>query len=156
MKLELINSIFATGTGSQVLQNPNLAKTIGLTLVDPYVAFTSPYAWASALHNVNAGIIVGTSFALVGYAYTFLKTGEVKYAKIMRAFLPVLLILLILQPTVFGDFMGKAVAAQQPTKFALIEGASNTTQNPLVAFLAYGDPQHPIIASTRLEISATH
>ena len=145
LKLELVKSIFATGTGSQVLQNPNLARTIGVTLIDPYVAFTSPYAWASALHNVNAGIIVGTSFALVGYAYRLLKTGEVKYAKIMKAFLPVLLILLILQPTVFGDFMGKAVAAQQPTKFALIEGASNTTQNPLVAFLAYGDPQHPII-----------
>jgi cytochrome d ubiquinol oxidase subunit I len=145
LKLELVKNIFATGTGSQVLQNPNLAKTIGVTLIDPYVAFASPYAWASALHNVNAGIIVGTSFALVGYAYRFLKTAEVKYAKIMRAFLPVLLILLILQPTVLGDFMGKAVAAQQPTKFALMEGASNTTYNPLVAFLAYGDPKHPII-----------
>lgn len=145
LKLELVKSVFATGTGSQILQNPNLAKTIGITLNDPYVAFASPYAWASALHNVNAGIIVGTSFALVGYAYRFLKTGEVKYVKIMRAFLPVLLILLILQPTLFGDFMGKAVASQQPTKFALMEGATNTTQNPLVAFLAYGDPQHPII-----------
>ena len=145
LKLELVKSIFATGTGSQVLENPNLAKMIGISLSDPYVAFTSPYAWASALHNVNAGIIVGASFALVGYAYRFLKMGEVKYAKIMRAFLPVLLILLILQPTLFGDFMGKAVAAQQPTKFALMEGASNTTHNSLVAFLAYGDPRHPII-----------
>ncbi len=145
LKLELVKNVVATGTGSQILQNSNLAKMIGITLTDPYVAFASPYAWASAVHNVNAGIIVGVSFALVGYAYRFLKTGEVKYAKIMRAFLPVLFILLILQPTVFGDFMGKAVAAQQPTKFALMEGATNTTQNPLVAFLAYGDPQHPII-----------
>jgi cytochrome d ubiquinol oxidase subunit I len=144
MKLELIKSLLATGTGSQVLQNPNLARTIGVTLFDPFVAFASPYAWASALHNVNAGIIVGISFALVGYAYRFLKTGKAKYMRIMRAFLPVLLILLILQPTLFGDFMGKAVAAQQPTKFALLEGAYNTTQNPLVALLAYGDPQHPI------------
>jgi cytochrome d ubiquinol oxidase subunit I len=145
LKLELVKSIFATGTGSQVLQNPNLAKAIGVTLVDPYVAFTSPYALASALHNVNAGIIVGMSFALVGYAFRFLKTGQTKYVRIMKAFLPVLLILLILQPTVFGDLMGKAVAFQQPTKFALMEGAYNTTQNPLVAFLAYGDPQHPIM-----------
>lgn len=145
LKLELVKSFISTGTGSQVLQNPSLAKTIGVTLIDPYVAFASPYAWASAFHNVNAGIIVGISFALVGYAYRFLKTGEAKYVRIMKAFLPVLLILLILQPTLLGDFMGKAVAIQQPTKFALMEGASNTTQNPLVAFLAYGDPQHPII-----------
>ena len=145
LKLELLKNLLTTGTGSQVLQNPNLAKMIGVALADPYVAFASPYAWASAIHNVNAGIIVGISFALVGYAYRFLKTGQVKYVKILKAFLPLLLILLILQPTLFGDFMGKTVAAQQPTKFALIEGASNTTQNPLVAYLAYGEPRHPII-----------
>jgi cytochrome bd ubiquinol oxidase subunit I len=116
-----------------------------LTLSDPYVALSSPYAFASALHAVNAGIIVGMSFALVGYAYRFLKTGQVKHVKIVKAFLPMLLVLLILQPTVFGDFMGKAVAAQQPTKFALMEGATGTTQNPLIALLAYGNPQHSII-----------
>ena len=145
LKLELVKAFVATGTASQVLQNPDLAKMIGVTLVDPSVAFGSPYAWASAVHNVNAGIIVGISFALVGYAYRFLKTGNAKYMRILKAFLPILLMLLILQPTLFGDFMGKAVAFQQPTKFALMEGASNTTQNPLVAFLAYGDPQHPIV-----------
>jgi cytochrome d ubiquinol oxidase subunit I len=144
LKLELVKNVLTTGTGSQILQNPNLAKTIGITLTDPYIAFASPYAWASALHNVNAGIIVGISFALIGYAYKFLKTGEVKYVKIIKAFLPLLLILLVLQPTLLGDFMGKTVASQQPTKFALIEGASSTTQNPMVDFLAYGDPRHPI------------
>ena len=145
LKLELVKNYFATGTASQVLQNPDLAKAIGVAVSDPFVAFASPYAWASALHNVNAGIIVGMAFALVGYAYRFLKTGDAKYVRIMKAFLPILLILLILQPTLFGDFMGKEVAIQQPTKFALMEGASNTTQNPLVAFLAYGNPEHPIV-----------
>jgi len=145
LKLELVKNYLATGTASQVLQNPDLAKVIGVAVTDPFVAFASPYAWASALHNVTAGIIVGMAFALVAYAYRFLKTGNAKYVRIMKAFLPILLILLILQPTVFGDFMGKEVAIQQPTKFALMEGASNTTQNPLVAFLAYGNPQHPIV-----------
>jgi len=145
LKLELIKTLLATGTASQVLQNPNLAKTVGLTLNDPFVAFSSPYAFASALHAVNAGIIVGMSFALVGYAYRFLRTGQAKYVKIVKAFLPILLILLILQPTVFGDVMGKAVADQQPTKFALMEGVANTTQNPVIAFLAYGNPQHAIV-----------
>ena len=145
LKLELIKNLLATGTAPQVLQNPDLARAVGLTLTDPYVALSSPYALASALHAVNAGIIVGMSFALVGYAYRFLKTGQAKYVRIVKAFLPILLVLLILQPTVFGDLMGKAVAVQQPTKFALIEGAANTTQNPPIAFLAYGNPQHPII-----------
>ena len=145
LKLELVKNVSTTGTGAQILQNPSVARTIGVALTDPLVAFGSPYAWASAFHNVNAGIIVGICFGLVGYAYRFLKAGEVRYVKILRAFLPVLLILLILQPTLFGDFMGKMVAAQQPTKFALMEGSVRTTQNPLVAFLAYGDPTHPII-----------
>ncbi len=145
LKLELIKNLLTTGTASQVLENPNLVKAVGLTLNDPFVAFSSPYAFASALHAVNAGIIVGMSFALIGYAYKILKTGQAKYVKIVKAFLPILLILLILQPTVFGDVMGKAVAAQQPTKFALMEGAFNTTQNPLIAFLAYGDPHHSIV-----------
>jgi len=145
LKLELVKNLLATGTASQVLQNPDLARAVGLTLTDPYVALLSPYALASALHAVNAGIIVGMSFALVGFAYRFLRTGQAKYVRIVKAFLPILLVLLNLQPTVFGDMMGKAVAFQQPTKFALMEGAVNTTQNPLIDFLAYGNPQRAII-----------
>jgi cytochrome d ubiquinol oxidase subunit I len=144
MKVQLIQSLLTSGSSSQVLQNSTLAGNLGITLTDPFVGFYSQYAWASMLHAVNAGIIVGISFGLAGYAYRFLRSGNAKYVKIMRAFLPILLILLVLQPTVFGDFMGKTVATSQPTKFALMEGAENTTQNPLIAFLAYGDPQHSI------------
>lgn len=144
LKVELLRSSLASGHSSQIMQDPTIAHSVGVTLRDPFVAFYSPYALASILHNVSAAIIVGMSFGLVGYAYRFLKTGNEKYAKIMRAFLPLLLILLVLQPTLFGDFMGKMVAANQPTKFALMEAAQTTTSNPLVAFLAYGDAQHPI------------
>jgi cytochrome d ubiquinol oxidase subunit I len=149
LKVELVRALLLSGTSSQVLQDPAFAQKIGLTLSDPFVAFSSQYALASALHNVNAGMIIGMSFGLVGYAYRFYRTGDKKYVKIIRAFLPVLLILLILQPTVFGDLMGKAVAANQPTKFALMEHALTTTQNPLVAFLAYGDPNHLIYGFDR-------
>jgi cytochrome d ubiquinol oxidase subunit I len=145
LKLELVKNFFAVGTASQALQNPDLARLVGTALSNPYVAFSSQYAIASVLHAVVGGIIVGMSFALVGYGYRYLKTGQAKYVRILKAFLPILLVLLILQPTLFGDFMGKVVAVEQPTKFALMEGAHNTTQNPLVAFLAYGDPQHSII-----------
>ena len=144
LKVALVLAVLQSGSASQLLQNPSVAKAIGLTLTDPFVAFTSPYALASDLHNVNAGTIIGMSIALACYAYRFYRTGDKKYVKLIRAFLPILLILLILQPTVFGDMMGKAVATNQPTKFALMEGAENTTQNPLIALLAYGDPNHPL------------
>ena len=149
LKVELIRAILQSGSSSQVIQDPALAQKIGLTLIDPFAAFSSQYALASVLHNVNAGMIVGMSFGLVGYAYRFHRTGDRKYTKVIRAFLPVLLILLILQPTVFGDLMGKSVAANQPTKFALMEHAATTTENPFIAFLAYGDPNHSIYGFDR-------
>lgn len=155
LKVELMRNGLTSGTSSQILQDPTLAHQVGLTLRDPFAAFFSPYAAASVLHNVNAGMIVGISFGLVGYAYRFFRTGNERYIKIIRAFLPVLLIMLVLQPTVFGDFMGKMVASNQPTKFALIEGAQTTTQNPLISFLAYGDPTRSIIGFDNLK-SACH
>ncbi len=144
LKADLLQNLLTTGSSAQILQNSTLANSVGVTLTNPFIAFYSSYALASVLHAVNAATIVGISFGLAGFAYRFYKTGSGKYLKIMRAILPVLLVLLILQPTVLGDFMGKTVAAGQPTKFALMEGAQTTTQNPLVAFLAYGDPQHSI------------
>lgn len=144
LKVELIRALSQSGSSSQVIQDPALAHKIGLTLSDAFVAFSSQYALASALHTVNAGMIIGTSFGLMSYAYRFYRTGDKKYIKIIRAFLPVLLILLVLQPTILGDMMGKAVAANQPTKFALMEHVETTTHNPFIAFLAYGDPNHPI------------
>jgi cytochrome d ubiquinol oxidase subunit I len=136
---------------SAVLQDPTAAQSIGLTLSEPFILFASPYTIASILHNVNAGMIIGISFALVGYGYRFFKTGNVKHVKIMRAFLPILLVLLILQPTVLGDTMGKMVAAYQPTKFALLEGIQTTQQNPLIGFLGYGDPSHPVTGFDTLQ-----
>ena len=144
LKVELVRSSLASGHPSQIIQDPTFARRVGMTLRDPFVAFSSPYAMASILHNVSAAIIVGMSFGLVGYAYRFFKTGNEKYVKIIRSFLPLLLIFLVLQPTVFADSMGKMVAANQPTKFALMEAAQTTTFNPLVSFLAYGDAQHPV------------
>lgn len=144
LKAGLLRRLIESGTASQVLQEPSFARDIGLTLRDPFAAFYSPYAVASMLHNVNAGTIVGISFGLVGYSYRFFKTGKAKYLKFIRSFLPILFLLLIIQPTILGDYMGKTVAAYQPTKFALMEKVQVTRQDPLVAFLAYGDPDHPI------------
>ena len=143
LKLQLLSQL-ATGRSAEALQNPATAHSVGLTLADPFVAFYSPYDWATMLHAVTAAIIVGMSVALAGYAYRYFKSSSHSSMKVMRATLPILLILLILQPTVFGDLMGKMVATYQPTKFALMESAQTTEQNPLMGLLAFGDPQRSI------------
>jgi cytochrome d ubiquinol oxidase subunit I len=151
LKVALVNALFSSNPPSQLIQDPAIAKQIGLTLRDPLAALFSPYAIASALHNVTAGIIVGISFSLGGYAFKFFAKGDKKYLKVIRVILPVLLVLIIVQPVVFGDMMGKAVATYDPTKFALIEGAAHTKYDPLIAFLGYGDPSHPITGFSDFE-----
>jgi cytochrome d ubiquinol oxidase subunit I len=143
LKLQLLSQL-ATGRSAEALQNSTIAHSVGMTLTDPFVALYSPYAWATILHAVTAAIIVGMSVALAGYAYRYFRNNSNSSMKAMRAILPILLILLVLQPTVFGDFMGKMVAANQPTKFALMESAQTTENNPLMGLLAYSNPQHPI------------
>ncbi|MCL4437393.1 MAG: cytochrome ubiquinol oxidase subunit I [Thaumarchaeota archaeon] len=145
VKLALLNNLLAGTPPSMILQNSTVAQSVGITLKEPFVALSSPYALASMLHNVTAGMTIGASIGVLGFAFQYLKTGSFVYRKLLRAVLPVLLLLLIVQPVVFGDFMGKMVAAYQPTKFAMIEGIHQTTQNPLIAFLAYGDPAKPIV-----------
>lgn len=144
VKLALVDSLVTSGTASQILQSPETARAVGISLNDPFIALNSPYGLASAVHNLTAAVIIGMAMAAVAFAYKHLRTGDPKYVKLLRSFLPILLILLILQPIVFGDIMGKAVAAFMPTKFAMMEGAYITKQNPLVSFLAYGDPSIPI------------
>ncbi|MCS7145069.1 MAG: cytochrome ubiquinol oxidase subunit I [Nitrososphaerota archaeon] len=144
VKLALVDTLLKTGTASQILQSPEVAQAVGISLKDPFVALYSPYALVSVLHNVTAAVIIGMAIASAALAYRHLRAGDQRYVKLLRSFLPILLVLLIVQPTVFGDSMGKAVAEFMPTKFAMMEGAATTMQNPLVAFLAYGDPSKPI------------
>ncbi|MEM0481287.1 MAG: cytochrome ubiquinol oxidase subunit I [Nitrososphaerota archaeon] len=144
VKLALVDNLLTVGTASQILQNPAVAKAVGISLNDPYIALSSPYALASVLHNVTAAVIIGIALAAAALGYKHFKTGDPKYVKLLKSFIPILLVLLIIQPIVFGDNMGKAVASFMPTKFAMMEGAETTIQNPIVAFLAYGDPSRPI------------
>ncbi|MEN3048419.1 MAG: cytochrome ubiquinol oxidase subunit I [Candidatus Caldarchaeales archaeon] len=145
VKLALVDSLLSVGTASQILQSPEVARAVGISLNDPFVALYSPYALVSVLHNVTAAVIIGIAIASAALSYMHFRAGEQRYVKILRPFLPILLILLVIQPIVFGDLMGKSVAEFMPTKFALMEGAATTTQNPLLGFLAYGDPSRPIL-----------
>jgi cytochrome d ubiquinol oxidase subunit I len=145
LKLALVGQLLTGGTPASLIQNPKVAASVGVALNDPLIAFGSPYAWISIIHAVNAAMIFGMSVGLFAYSFSFFKSRNVTYLKFIRAILPVVLVLMILQPTIIGDSMGKMVAAYQPTKFALMEGINSTRTDPLIAFLGYGNPNHPVI-----------
>lgn len=137
--------LLATGAKLQeVIQTPEVAQKIGLLINDAYVAFKSPYAWASIAHNLVAAILVGSSIALTAWAYRLYKTGDERYVRILAAIILPFAILMVIQPVVLGHFMGQAVAHYNPTKFAMMEGARETYTNPLIGLLAFNDPNHPI------------
>jgi len=135
---------------SVVLQMPGISEKLGEVFSDPWVALTNPYAWPSALHNITAAIIIGLSIGATGWAYKYWKTRDERYLKVLKAVLPPLVVLMLIQPTVFGHFMGEAVVEYNPTKFALMEGAATTFYNPVVALVAYGDPNKPIVGFDQL------
>lgn len=134
-----------------ILQNPQVSEKVGVILFEPFVAFSSPFAIVSILHNLFAAFLVGVSIALVCYAYRFYKTGEERHLKVLRVSAPIILLLFLIQPTIFGHFMGESVAYFNPTKFAMMEGARETYQNPIIALLAYGDPSKPITGFDELK-----
>ena len=138
--------LLASGSPLQeVLQVPEASSEIGIILTDPMIAFSNPYALVSIVHNLTAAIIIGSGVALAAWGYRYYKTGDRRYLQLIKAFAIPLFILILIQPTVSGHYMGTMVVQYNPTKFALIEGAEKTFHNPLIAFLAYGDPNHPII-----------
>lgn len=128
-----------------IIQNLAVAEKVGVVLFDPFIAFNNPFAIASILHNITAAILVGISIALVGYAISYYRKGEERHLKVVKICAILVFVLFLIQPTIFGHFMGEGVVKFNPTKFAMMENAYQTYQNPLVAFLAYGDPSKPLI-----------
>ncbi len=127
-----------------IIQNPGVSGEIGVILSDPFVIFYSPFAAISVVHTLLAAILVGSSIVAAAYAYRYFRTGEERHLKIVKSASIVVFALFLIQPTIFGHLMGSAVVEYNPTKFALMEGAEKTVQNPLVALVAYGDPAKPI------------
>ncbi len=137
--------LLASGKPLQaVIQNPEVSQKVGVILLQPTVALNFPYALWSDVHNLLAGVIVGMSIALAAWMFRWSKTGDERYISIVKSFMPVLLVFLVIQPLVVGHFMAEQVVHYNPTKFSMMEGARESFSNPLVALLAYGDPNHPI------------
>jgi len=129
---------------SLILQSPSVSERVGVVLNDPWVAFQSPYALVSMLHNILAAVIVGMGVAIAGWSYRFWRTGREEYLKIVKPLVAALATIFFIQAPLVAHFMGKAVVEYMPTKFALMEGARQTYHNPIVALIAYGDASKPI------------
>ncbi len=144
----------AVATGqpiSLLIEKPGFAQEVGIVLKDPMVALYSPYALVSTLHNILAAILIGMAVATAGWAYRYFKTGDQKYLKIVKPLAGAFAVLFVIQAPIVAHFMGEAVVHYNPTKFALMEGAEKTYHDPIIALVAYGDPNKPIIGFDELE-----
>lgn len=115
------------------------------------VAFYSPYALVSTFHNIIAAILIGLAVATAGWAFRYFKTGDQKYQKIVKPLAGVFAVIFVIQAPIVAHFMGEAVVEYNPTKFALMEGAEKTFNDPLIALIAYGDPNKPIVGFDQFE-----
>jgi len=136
---------------SLIVEKPGVAQEVGIVLKDPMVAFYSPYALVSSFHNIIAGILVGLAAATAGWAFRYFKTGDQKYLKIVKPLAGVFAVIFVIQAPIVAHFMGEAVVEYNPTKFALMEGAEKTFYDPIIALVAYGDPNKPIVGFDQFE-----
>jgi cytochrome d ubiquinol oxidase subunit I len=144
----------AVATGqpiSLIVEKPGVAQEVGIVLKDPMVAFYSPYAIVSIFHNIIAATLIGLAIAIAGWAFRYFKTGDQKYLKIVKPLAGVFAVLFVIEAPIVAHFMGEAVVKYNPTKFALMEGAEKTYYNPIVALVAYGDPNKPIVGFDQFE-----
>ncbi|MFN3805037.1 MAG: cytochrome ubiquinol oxidase subunit I [Pyrobaculum sp.] len=138
---------------SILIQQPGLAERVGVVLTDPMVAMYSPYALISIFHNIIGATLIGLAVAIAGWLYRYYKTGDSRYLKIVKPMAISFLVIFVIQAPIVAHFMGEAVVKYNPTKFALMEGARETYHNPLIAWLAYGDPNRPIVGFDQLYAS---
>ncbi|MEM0203026.1 MAG: cytochrome ubiquinol oxidase subunit I [Archaeoglobaceae archaeon] len=144
----------ATGLPMQaIIQIPEVSAKLGIVLYDPYVALLSPYAFSSILHNLVAALLVGTSIALLAYAIRYHQTKEDRHLKAVKVVAPIVFVLFLVQPTILGHLMGESVVEFNPTKFAMMENALESYNNPLIALVAYGDPSREIVGFDQLRNS---
>jgi cytochrome d ubiquinol oxidase subunit I len=95
--------------------------------VDPLAALFNTHLWHEFVHMYVAGYLVGGSIIAAVYARSWLRGNRDRY---MRAGLIVGLTVMALSAPVqivVGDWAGRTVAKDQPTKLAAFEGLGHTT-----------------------------
>jgi cytochrome d ubiquinol oxidase subunit I len=130
-----------------------------VTNVRPLEALFNSHMWHEEVHMYMAGLIVASALVAAVYAAAWLKGRRDQYH---RAGLVIPLSVLCLAApaqVVIGDWAGRTVAEQQPTKLAALEGLQKTTKGaPLtVGGVYYGGKVHGGVRIPRmLSLLATH
>lgn len=99
-----------------------------VTNVEPLKALFNDFFWHEAFHMYVAGFIVAGFLVAGVYAYSWLKGNRGRYYR--AALIVPLTVACIAAPAqlVMGDWAGRTVAENQPTKLAAFEGLEETTK----------------------------
>ena len=99
-----------------------------VTDVHPFSALFNPNIWHEEVHMYMAGFIVASALVAGVYATAWLKGRRDHYHR--AALIVPLAVLSLAAPAqvVIGDWAGRTVADEQPTKLAAMEGLDQTTK----------------------------
>jgi cytochrome d ubiquinol oxidase subunit I len=114
------------------MNNPqgfDLGSNGEVTDVRPFEAFFNPNLWHQEVHMYLAGFIVASALVAGVYAMAWLRGRRDRYHR--AGLIVPLAVLALAAPAqiVIGDWAGRTVAEEQPTKLAAMEGLDRTTKS---------------------------
>jgi cytochrome bd ubiquinol oxidase subunit I len=124
------------GSTSVIAVNGWMNNPQGFTLTDdgqvtdvhPFSALFNPNLWHEEVHMYLAGFIVSSALVAGVYAVAWLKGRRDQYHRIGLVVPLAVLALAAPAQAVIGDWAGRDVAEEQPTKLAAIEDLEQTTK----------------------------
>ncbi len=138
-------------SGALAVSNINFTTIVGRFFNNPWLPFLNPDAIITTIHTLLAAYAVGLGTVAMALAYRYVRTKNNDYIKLLRPILWILVVVLLIQPTIAGHFMGDTVVNYQPTKFTALVSLTggngvygNEFHDPIEALFAYGNPSHPI------------
>jgi cytochrome bd ubiquinol oxidase subunit I len=124
------------GSTSVIAVNGWMNNPQGFTLTDdgqvtdvhPFSALFNPNLWHEEVHMYLAGFIVSSALVAGVYAVAWLKGRRDQYHRIGLVVPLAVLALAAPAQVVIGDWAGRDIAEEQPTKLAAIEDLEQTTK----------------------------
>ncbi len=111
-------------------------------LVDFWAVLTQPYAISTFFHTVLSGYTVGAFFVAGVSAYHLLRKNQVSlFTKCFRLAL-IFTVFVTIGGVIAGDFLGKHMAAAQPTKLAAVESVWETGRGLPFSMLVIPDAEN--------------
>jgi len=147
----LIHYTINSSSGALAVSSTNFTVIVGRFFDNPWLPFLNPDAIITTIHTLLAAYAVSLGAVAMALAYRYVRTKNNDYIKLLRPILWMLVVVLLVQPTIAGHFMGDTVVNYQPTKFTALVSLTggngvygNEFYDPIEALFAYGNPSHPI------------